>query len=68
MHSSVQYHFLHRTLSVHAVPLPNPETLQQLQISIIPQGVCEAKYPGLTTTMMCAGDMAGGKDACDVSA
>lgn len=68
MHSLVQYHFLCHTLSVHAVPLPDPETLQQLQVPIISQGMCEAKYPGLTADMMCAGDMAGDKDACDVSA
>ncbi|XP_070837890.1 tryptase-2-like [Chaetodon trifascialis] len=46
------------------VPLPDPETLQQLRISIVPQSACKAKYPELTADMLCAGDMAGGKDAC----
>ncbi|XP_041813743.1 tryptase-2-like [Chelmon rostratus] len=46
------------------VPLPDPETLQQLKIPIIPQSVCTAKYPQLTADMLCAGDLAGGKDAC----
>ncbi|XP_070704474.1 tryptase-2-like [Pempheris klunzingeri] len=47
------------------VPLPDPETLQQLRISIIPKSECAAKYPSLPSDMMCAGDMAGGKDACE---
>nr|XP_046272464.1 tryptase-2-like [Scatophagus argus] len=47
------------------VPLPDPETLQQLKISIIPQSQCKAKYSELTADMMCAGDMAGGKGACN---
>ncbi|TDH03465.1 hypothetical protein EPR50_G00163800 [Perca flavescens] len=47
------------------VPLPGPETLQELKVPIIPNSVCKASYPELTSDMMCAGDMAGGKDACD---
>ncbi|XP_051245156.1 tryptase-2 [Dicentrarchus labrax] len=44
--------------------LSDPETLQQAKIPIVPQRVCKARYPELTSDMMCAGDMAGGKDAC----
>ncbi|XP_034567165.1 tryptase-2-like [Notolabrus celidotus] len=47
------------------VPLPPPETLQQLRISILPQNVCKEKYPQMTAEQLCAGDLAGGKDACD---
>ncbi|XP_041634175.1 tryptase-2-like [Cheilinus undulatus] len=46
------------------VPLPSPETLQQLRIPIIPQNVCKETYPNLTDEQLCAGDLAGGKDAC----
>uniref|UniRef100_A0A3B4ZRA5 Peptidase S1 domain-containing protein n=1 Tax=Stegastes partitus TaxID=144197 RepID=A0A3B4ZRA5_9TELE len=49
------------------VPLPNPETLQQLKIPIMPQTTCKATYPQLTSSMLCAGVSAGGKDACTVS-
>lgn len=52
---------------VHIVPLPDPETLQELKIPIISQDVCQATYPEMTSDMLCAGDMAGGKDACKVS-
>lgn len=48
-------------------PLPYPETLQQLQLPIIPQSVCKQKYPELTDNMLCAGDMSGGKGPCEVS-
>ncbi|XP_074553200.1 tryptase-2-like [Halichoeres trimaculatus] len=49
----------------NGVPLPAPETLQQLRVSIIPQDVCKEKYPHLTDKQLCAGDLAGGKDACN---
>nr|XP_020463957.1 tryptase-2-like [Monopterus albus] len=49
----------------NGVPLQDPETLQQLKISIIPSKVCKVQYPELTSNMLCAGDMAGGKDACE---
>ncbi|XP_049426809.1 tryptase-2-like [Epinephelus fuscoguttatus] len=45
-------------------PLPDPETLQELKIPIIPHSVCKAKYPELTSSMLCAGGMDEGKDAC----
>uniref|UniRef100_A0A3Q3WEJ4 Peptidase S1 domain-containing protein n=1 Tax=Mola mola TaxID=94237 RepID=A0A3Q3WEJ4_MOLML len=41
-----------------------PETLQELEINIIDQSVCNAVHPELTSDMICAGDQAGGKDAC----
>ncbi|XP_034750383.1 tryptase-2-like [Etheostoma cragini] len=44
------------------VPLPYPETLQELKIPILPNSVCNAKYPDLAADTLCAGDMAGGKD------
>ncbi|KAK9535739.1 hypothetical protein VZT92_008102 [Zoarces viviparus] len=44
-------------------PLPSPETLQQLKMSIIPHRDCKAKKPELTADMMCAGGVAG-EDAC----
>lgn len=47
------------------VPLRDPETLQQLQVSVVPQSACETKYPGLTGDMLCASDMIGEGDACD---
>ncbi|XP_068194097.1 tryptase-2-like [Antennarius striatus] len=46
------------------VPLPDPEPLQQLRIPIMPQGECEKAHPELTADMLCAGDLAGGRDAC----
>ncbi|XP_068606455.1 tryptase-2-like [Brachionichthys hirsutus] len=46
------------------VPLPDPEPLQQLRIPIIPRSECREAYPDLTADVLCAGDMAGGKDAC----
>ncbi|XP_073350145.1 tryptase-like [Pagrus major] len=44
------------------VPLPDPETLQELKIPIVPQNECKATYPELTDDMLCAG--ARGKDGC----
>lgn len=48
-------------------PLPYPETLQQLQLPIIPQSVCKRTYPELTDNVLCAGDMEGGSGPCKVS-
>lgn len=47
------------------VPLPDPETLQQLKISIMDQTACKNVYSQLTSDMLCAGDSNGGKDACN---
>ncbi|XP_029364958.1 tryptase-2-like [Echeneis naucrates] len=46
------------------VPLDDPEILQQLKIPIVPESVCKSTYPELTSDMLCAGSMVGGKDAC----
>nr|AAB57728.1 preprotrypsin-like protease [Dissostichus mawsoni] len=43
-----------------------PTLLQCLNVPIVVQQVCENTYPGLiSTTMVCAGYMEGGKDACN---
>ncbi|XP_038565803.1 tryptase-2-like [Micropterus salmoides] len=46
------------------VPLPDPETLQELKIPLVPDSVCKEQYPEVNSDMLCAGDMAGGRDAC----
>uniref|UniRef100_A0A1A8JU27 Peptidase S1 domain-containing protein n=1 Tax=Nothobranchius kuhntae TaxID=321403 RepID=A0A1A8JU27_NOTKU len=46
------------------VPLPDPGVLQQLKIPILAQSECRAWYPEVTDAMLCAGNPAGGKDAC----
>uniref|UniRef100_A0A1A7XP47 Peptidase S1 domain-containing protein n=1 Tax=Iconisemion striatum TaxID=60296 RepID=A0A1A7XP47_9TELE len=46
------------------VPLPDPQALQQLKIPILAQSECTASYPEVTDKVLCAGDPAGGKDAC----
>ncbi|XP_042248232.1 tryptase-2-like isoform X2 [Thunnus maccoyii] len=48
------------------VPLPSPETLQELKIPIVSDKDCKAAYPWLTSKELCAGYMAGGKDTCTV--
>uniref|UniRef100_A0A3P8U3Z2 Peptidase S1 domain-containing protein n=1 Tax=Amphiprion percula TaxID=161767 RepID=A0A3P8U3Z2_AMPPE len=48
----------------NGVPLPDPETLQQLKIPIMSQATCKASYPQLTSDMLCAGVSSGGKGAC----
>ncbi|KAM4716665.1 brain-specific serine protease 4-like [Anableps anableps] len=45
-------------------PLPKPGTLQQVQISILPQENCKAIYPAMTDKMLCAGDLTARKNAC----
>ncbi|XP_018518341.1 tryptase-2 [Lates calcarifer] len=47
------------------VPLQDPETLQEVKIPIISQSVCKTQYPDLSSDMLCAGDMAGGRGACE---
>ncbi|XP_047426756.1 tryptase-2-like [Mugil cephalus] len=51
----------------NGVPLPDPETLKQLKVSIISKDRCKAAYPNLTSEILCAGDGAGGlhAGACD---
>ncbi|XP_022055716.1 tryptase-2-like [Acanthochromis polyacanthus] len=48
----------------NGVPLPNPETLQELKIPIMNEATCKTMYPQLTSNMLCAGVSTGGKDAC----
>ncbi|KAM6905398.1 tryptase-2-like [Xenentodon cancila] len=49
----------------NGVPLPNPETLQELKIPIMSQSDCKSAYPQLPSNTLCAGTKAGGKDACE---
>ncbi len=45
-----------------------PNTLQQLELPIVNQATCATYYPGMITpNMICAGEEAGGSDACQVS-
>ncbi|XP_047426757.1 tryptase-2-like [Mugil cephalus] len=49
----------------NGVPLPDPETLKQLKVSIISKDRCKAAYPNLTSEILCAGDGAGNEGACN---
>ncbi|CAH7470057.1 Try4 [Phodopus roborovskii] len=43
----------------------NPDLLQCLDAPLLSQADCEASYPGrITTNMVCAGFLEGGKDSC----
>ncbi|KAL3053125.1 hypothetical protein OYC64_005621 [Pagothenia borchgrevinki] len=46
-----------------STPLPDPETLQELQIPLVSQEVCKQQYSYLPTDVLCAGGI--GEDACD---
>ncbi|XP_047214476.1 tryptase-2-like [Girardinichthys multiradiatus] len=51
-------------------PLSAPGILQQVKISILPPADCTGTYPDIVQSnnnvkMVCAGDPAGGKDACN---
>ncbi|XP_074511218.1 tryptase-2-like [Sebastes fasciatus] len=47
---------------------PGQDILQEMEISIIPHSVCYAKYPALTSDMLCVGELVtGGKDKYKVS-
>ncbi|KAM9843342.1 tryptase-2-like [Aulostomus maculatus] len=48
----------------NGLPLKSPETLQELKIPLVSQDTCQAVYSEVTSDMLCAGDTAGGKDAC----
>ena len=61
------HHYITYSICVHAVPLPSPETLQELKIPIISDKDCKAAYPWLTSKELCAGDKARDKDTCTVS-
>ena len=61
------HHDITYSVCVHAVPLQDPETLQELKIPIVSDKDCSAAYPWLSSKEMCAGYKAGGKDTCTVS-
>ncbi|KAJ1125858.1 hypothetical protein NDU88_004274 [Pleurodeles waltl] len=56
------------------VPLPSPRTLQELMVPLVDRQVCNDLYHGgplpkpknwiIKSDMMCAGFVAGGRDAC----
>uniref|UniRef100_A0A3B3T8T1 Zgc:100868 n=1 Tax=Paramormyrops kingsleyae TaxID=1676925 RepID=A0A3B3T8T1_9TELE len=48
------------------VPLPSPATLQELEVLIVGNNKCNCLYGGsiITTNMICAGVLAGGKGSC----
>lgn len=42
-----------------------PDTLQCVNVEIVPDDICQEAYPGeVTENMLCAGVLAGGKDTC----
>ncbi|XP_062382619.1 brain-specific serine protease 4-like [Sardina pilchardus] len=45
-------------------PLGGKKTLQEVQVSLTDEAACRQKYPKKTDSMMCAGDLRGGKDSC----
>uniref|UniRef100_A0A669E4E7 Peptidase S1 domain-containing protein n=1 Tax=Oreochromis niloticus TaxID=8128 RepID=A0A669E4E7_ORENI len=45
------------------IPLPDPETLQQLRISIMPRSTCKKTYPQIACNTLC-GANSKGRDAC----
>ncbi|XP_030649479.1 transmembrane protease serine 9-like [Chanos chanos] len=49
------------------VPLPSPQTLQEVEVPIVGNRKCSCLYRGryqITDNMICAGLLAGGKDSC----
>uniref|UniRef100_A0A3Q1ERB6 Tryptase-2-like n=1 Tax=Acanthochromis polyacanthus TaxID=80966 RepID=A0A3Q1ERB6_9TELE len=49
----------------NGVPLPDPETLQQLKIPLMTQSSCEVDRFQTLSWVVIAGDEAGGKDSCE---
>ncbi|KAF3845816.1 hypothetical protein F7725_002894 [Dissostichus mawsoni] len=47
-----------------STPLPDPETLQELQIALVSQKVCKQQYAYLPPDVLCAGGK--GENACDL--
>ncbi|XP_062382775.1 serine protease 27-like [Sardina pilchardus] len=45
-------------------PLGGKKTLQELQVSLTDEATCRQIYPKKTDSMMCAGDLRGGKGSC----
>uniref|UniRef100_A0A3Q3X6A9 Peptidase S1 domain-containing protein n=1 Tax=Mola mola TaxID=94237 RepID=A0A3Q3X6A9_MOLML len=51
--------------TVGSVPLPLPQTLQEVSVPIVSNRVCNRAYLGsITNNMLCAGLNEGGKDSC----
>ncbi|XP_030649809.1 transmembrane protease serine 9-like [Chanos chanos] len=48
------------------VPLPSPQTLQEVEVPVVGNRQCNCLYGvgSITDNMICAGLLAGGKDAC----
>ncbi|KAK5618783.1 hypothetical protein CRENBAI_011675 [Crenichthys baileyi] len=46
------------------VPLPFPQTLQEVDVPVVSNSQCRASYSTITSNMICAGLTAGGKDSC----
>ncbi|KAG5263210.1 hypothetical protein AALO_G00283810 [Alosa alosa] len=45
-------------------PLGGKETLQEVRVSLVDDITCRRLFPKMTDGMTCAGDLNGGKDAC----
>uniref|UniRef100_A0A3Q3IMX9 Peptidase S1 domain-containing protein n=1 Tax=Monopterus albus TaxID=43700 RepID=A0A3Q3IMX9_MONAL len=51
--------------NTQTVPLPSPQTLQEVSVPIVSNSDCNNNYGGgITSSMMCAGLTQGGKDSC----
>ncbi|XP_041939912.1 serine protease 33-like [Alosa sapidissima] len=48
-------------------PLGGKETLQEVRVSLVDDITCRRLFPKMTDGMTCAGDLNGGKDACQVN-
>ncbi|XP_063076728.1 trypsin-1-like [Engraulis encrasicolus] len=50
------------------VPLPSPQTLQEVEVPVVSESSCSSKYSpqgiSISANMLCAGLDAGGKDSC----
>lgn len=46
------------------VPLPFPQTLQEVSVPIVTNNRCSEAYTSITSNMVCAGLEEGGKDSC----
>ncbi|XP_036944127.1 mast cell tryptase-like [Acanthopagrus latus] len=46
------------------VPLPFPQTLQEVSVPVVSNTQCDAAYGSITSNMICAGLDQGGRDSC----